>query len=115
MGAPEAGLVFHDFNQLFKGLMADDQFRARIEEGYPESAMTPCENRPRFAKACTNPAFTTFEEVCANYTYEEVVRWCWQQGGYRALQFYLGAQGQNCVYDSTGMDACAFAEVHTDN
>lgn len=115
MGTPDEGLAFNDFSHLFKGLMADDQFRSHIAEVYPESAMRqqrrsggPRGNRPRFAKASTNPSLMTFEEVCATCTYEEVYRWCWQQGGYGALRFYLGIQGQNCSYPHAGMAAGNF-------
>lgn len=117
MGVPDEGLTFNNFSHLFKGLMADDQFQSQIAEVYPESAMRqprraggPRGNRPRFAKASTNPSLMTFEDVCATCTYEEVVRWCWQQGGYGALHFYLGTgnQGQNCSYHHAGMDAGNF-------
>jgi len=122
MGSPETGMVFNDFNQLFKGLMADDQFRDQISEVYPESSMrqqkrpyVPRGNRPRFAKTGMNPSLMTFEEVAHSCTYEEVVRWCWQQGGYSALQYYLGSPATGQDYDPSMIEACDFADVYREN
>lgn len=124
MGTPEAGLVLNDFNQLFKGLMSDEQFRNRIAEVYPERSLrqqqrpyNPRGNRPRYAKH-TNPSLMTFEEVVKNCTYEEVVRWCWRQGGYAALDYYLGSQSQNYMYDSYDSSmpaACCFQAPYAEN
>merc|ERR1712146_248591 len=111
MGVPENGLVPCDFNQLFKGLMEDEQFRDQISQVYPEKSLcqphrpyNQCRNRSRFAKPM-NPSLITythaqFEEVVKNCTYEEAVRWCWQQGGYEALEYYLGSPSQNYMYES---------------
>lgn len=127
MGAPENGLLQSDFNQLFKGLMADEAFRERISQVYPEKSLrqprrtyNPRGNRSRAAKP-TDPSLMTFEEVMKNCTYEEVVRWCWQQGGYEALQYYLGSPNQNYMcesyesYDSWTAAGCGFPTVYEDN
>eukprot|EP00746_Dinoflagellata_sp_MGD_P168057 gnl/MRDRNA2_/MRDRNA2_99174_c0_seq1.p1 gnl/MRDRNA2_/MRDRNA2_99174_c0~~gnl/MRDRNA2_/MRDRNA2_99174_c0_seq1.p1 ORF type:complete len:450 (+),score=92.55 gnl/MRDRNA2_/MRDRNA2_99174_c0_seq1:198-1547(+) len=129
LGAPETGLTQSDFNHLFKGLMADEAFRERISQVYPERSLrqprrpyNPRGNQSRVAKPM-DPSIMTFEEVMKNCTYEEVVRWCWQQGGYSALEYYLGSPNQNymcesyesydsCLWTATG---CAFPTVYEEN
>lgn len=130
MGAPEAGLLLSDFKHLFKGLMADEQFRERISQVYPERSLrqprrphNPRGNRSRCTKPM-NPSLMTFEEVTKNCTYEEVLRWCWQQGGYAALDYYIGSAGtcpsQNYMYETydsydSSMYPGHFATVYEDN